>query len=330
MAVDIKKVLISLKERKETMLVWGLGAVALCLGIFLLLGYMREISPPSSLEVIAKRKKPLKSKAEIREEVVAKLKETQRISPFLDYQDILTKNLFIQSRMVPIEGEIKVGTKGFNLKGIWKETGRIVAFIQDPEGKAYPVGVGQTIGTSEVKVVAIDFKNQTAALMAKGWEKPQVISLARVSLEDKAMITFRPSKERKKATEEEAKKAIASAKRAISKADSSIVDAVGTAADTSEATEKRDKAKEKLTEAQEAYLTKDYTITRDLALEAKNLAQEAVELVEEAIEEEEKEPEGGEKEEVEKDLEKEAGEDERKEKKDERSPKEKDEERRPG
>ncbi len=329
MAVDIKKVFTSLKERKETMLVWGLGVAALCLGIFLLIGYLRGPPPPPSQEVIVRGKKPLKSKEEIEKEAIAELKESQKISPFIDYQDILTKNLFLQSRMVPLEEEGRAGTGGFALKGIWKETGRIVAFIQDPEGKAYPVVVGQTIGTSEVKVVAIDFKNQSATLMAQGWEKPQVISLARVSLGEKGMITFLPSKERKEATEEEARNAIASAKRAISKADSSIVDAVGTAADTSEATEKRDEAKKKLTEAQEAYLTKDYTIARNLALEAKNLAQEAVELVEEAIEEEEK-PEKDEKEEIIKDLEKEAGEDERREEKEEQSPKKKAEGRRPG
>ncbi|MCK4626783.1 MAG: hypothetical protein KAV00_15840 [Phycisphaerae bacterium] len=327
MAVDIKKVLASLKERKETMLVWGLGAVVLCLGVFLLIGFMRGASLPPSLEVVVKRKKPLKSKEEITEEAIAELKETQKIPPFIDYQDILTKNLFIQSRMVSIEGEVRMGTGGFDLKGIWKETGKIVAFIQDPEGKAYPVVVGQTIGTSEVKVVAIDFKSQSVTLMAKGWEKSRVIRMAREEMEKVGdRITFKPGEKKKEiekqkgATEEEARKAIASAKRAISKADSSIVDAVGTAADTSEATEKRDEAKKKLKEAQEAYLTKDYAITRNLALEAKNLAQEAVELAEEAIEEEEKKPEEGE-EELRKDLEKEAGEDEREEEKEEYSPK---------
>ena len=128
MAVDIKKVLTSLKERKETMLVWGLGAVALCLGIFLLLGYMRETAPPPSLEVIIKRPKPLQSKEEIAAEAIARLKETQKISPFIDYQDILTKNLFIQSRMARI-GDEKIVGGGFDLKGLIQMPNEVKAFI---------------------------------------------------------------------------------------------------------------------------------------------------------------------------------------------------------
>ncbi|MBU4129159.1 hypothetical protein KJ582_03485, partial [bacterium] len=119
MAVDIKKILTELKERKETMLVWGLGAVALCLGIYLLMGYMKGVSPPPSLEVIVKKKKPVKSNEEIEREAIAELKESQKIPPFVDYQDILTKNLFIQSRMAQIEGEGITGVGGgFVLKGI--------------------------------------------------------------------------------------------------------------------------------------------------------------------------------------------------------------------
>ncbi len=294
MAVDIKKVLSSLKERKETMLVWGLGVVALSLGVFILIGYIRGVSPPPILEVVVRRKKPLKSK----EEIIAQLKEAQKIPPFVDYHHILTKNLFMQSRMARIEGERIVGVGGFVLKGIIErpETRRIAALIQDPGGKAHIVEAGQMIGTSEVKVMAIDFKNQSVALMGKGWKKPQVIRLAREALGEKALITFRPSEKKKEVekpkevTGEEAKKAMDAAKRAMSEADSSIVDA-STATDTSEAIEERDVAKKKLEEAQEAYLTKDYATTRDLALEAEKLAKEAVELVEEAETEAEEEEE---------------------------------------
>jgi hypothetical protein len=305
MAVDIKKVLTSLKEKKETMLVWGLGAAAFVLGVFLLMGYIRGVSPPPSLEVVVKRKRPMKSKEEIAEEAIAKLKDSQKIPPFINYQKILTKNLFMESRMARIKGERVVGVGGFVLKGMWKERKRMVALIQDPEGKPHVVGVGQTIGTSEVKVVAIDFENQSIALMGKGWEKPQVIRLAREEIETTGgMITFKPSKEKREVekpkeapekpkgiTEEEAKKAIASAKRAIRKADSSIVDAAGTDADTSEALEKRDVAKKQLKESQEAYLTKDYATARSLALEAEKVAKEVVLLVEEAETEEEEEEE---------------------------------------
>jgi len=297
MAVDIKKVLTSLKERKETMLVWGLGAVALCLGVSLLLGYVRETSLPPSLEVVVKRKKPLKSKEEIAEEAVAKIRETQKIPPFINYQDILTKNLFMQSRIAQIEEERRAGVGGFNLIGIYESMGGIAALMQGPGGKTHRVEAGQMIGTSEVKVVAIDFKNKSVALLGKGWEKPQVVRLAKETLGEKTMITFQPSEEKKEVakskevTEEEAKKTIASAKRAISKADSSIVDVAGTEADTSEAVEKRDVAKKKLKESQEAYLTKDYATARSLALEAEKVAKEAVLLVEEAETEAEEEEE---------------------------------------
>ncbi len=302
MAVDIKKVLTSLKERKETMLVWGLGAAALCLGVFLLTGYMRGTSPPPSLEVVVKRKKLLKSKEEIAEEAVAKVRETQKIPSFINYQDILAKNLFIQSRMVRIGEGRRAGVGGFNLIGIYKSPAGIAALLQDPGGKAYRVEAGQMIGTSEVKVTAIDFKNQSVALLGKGWEKPQIIRLAREILGEKGIITFQPSEKEeverpKEVTEEEAKKAIASAKQAIRKADSSIVDVAGTEADTSEAVEKRDVAKEKLKESQETYLTKDYATARSLALEAEKVAKEAVELVEEAETEAEEEEEEEEEEE---------------------------------
>ena len=298
MAVDIKKVITSLKERKETMLVWGLGAVALCLGVFLLLGHTREASPPPSLEVVVKRKKPLKSKEEITEEAITKLKETQKISPFVDYQDILTKNLFIQSRMAQVGDERIIGAGGFVLKGMIRMPDEIKAFINDPAGKPHLVGTGQRIGTSEVKVVAIDFENQSVTLMGKGWEKPQVIRLAKVEIEKAGgVITFKPSERKeevektKEVTEKEAKRAITAANLAISKVASDIVDASATGVDTWEAEEEREKAKKKLTQAQEAYLIKEYTTAQSLALEAEKIAKEAILLVEEAIEKEEEEEE---------------------------------------
>ncbi|MCG2676316.1 hypothetical protein L6304_03915, partial [bacterium] len=296
MAVDIKKILTGLKERKETMLVWGLGSVALCLGIFLLMGYIRGVSPPPSLEVIVKGKKPVKSKEEIEREAIAELKESQKIPPFVDYQDILTKNLFIQSRMAQIGDERIVGAGGFILKGILDYgMGNIKAIINDLAGKPHLVGVGQRIGTSEVKVVAIDFKNQSVALLGKGWEKPQVIRLARVSLGEKGMITFRPSKERpeapKKVTEEEAKKAVAEAKGALSDASDVILTAQSEGVDTDEAEARRDDAKVKLEDAQEAMKEKDYKRAKESANSAQSLAQEAKKLAGEAEEEKEKEEE---------------------------------------
>lgn len=290
MAVDIKKALSSLKERKETMLVWGLGAVALCLVVFLLFGYTRGVSPPSILEVVVKRKGPVKSKEEIAEEAITKLKETQKIPPFIDYQDILTKNLFIQSRMAQIEGEGITGVGGgFVLKGLLDYPGNIKAVINDPAGKPYLVGVGQMVGTSEVKVVAIDFKNQSATLMGKGWEKPQVIRLAKETLGEKGMITFRPSEEKKEVTEEEAKKAIAEAKKALSAASDAILTARSEGVDTDEAEARRDDAKVKLDDAQEAMKEKDYKRAKELAKSAQALAQEAKKLTGEKEEEKEEE-----------------------------------------
>jgi cytochrome c-type biogenesis protein CcmH/NrfF len=296
MAVDIKKILTSLKERKETMLVWGLGAVALCLGIFLLLGYTREASSPPSLEVVVKRKKPLKSKEEIKEEATAKLKEAQKISPFVDYQDILTKNLFIQSRMAQIGDEKIVGAGGFVLKGIIRIADAVKAFIDDLEGKPHLVGVGQRIGTSEVKVVAIDFENQSVTLMSKGWEKPQVIRLVEEKIGQTGdIITFKPSEKQKeaekpkKATEEEAKKAITEAKKALSEASDAILTARSEGADTDEAEARRDDAKVKLEDAQEAMKEKDYKRAKESAKSAQALAQEAKKLSGEAEEEEEEE-----------------------------------------
>ena len=299
MAIDIKKILTGLKERKETMLVRGLGAITIFLAVFLLIGYMRGISPPTSLEVIVKRKRPMKSNEEIAEEAVAELKEAQKIPPFISYQDILTRNLFIQSRMARVEEEGIVGVGGFVLKGIIQVEDEIKAFIDDPAGKSHLVGVGQTVGTSEVKMVAIDFKNQSVAILGKSWEKLQVIKMAREILGEKSVVTFRPSERKKEAgkpkevTEEEAKKAIVSAKRAISKVDSLIVDASATGIDTSEAVEKRDAVQEKLTRAQAVSLTREYAQAKALALEAEELAEEAVLLMEEAeireVEEEEEE-----------------------------------------
>lgn len=289
MAVDIKKILMGFKGRKETMLVWGLGAVAFCLGLFLLIGYMQEAPLPISLDVVVRKKKPVKSKEAVAAEAIARLKESQKIPPFISYQDILTKNLFIQSRMVQVEEKRIVRVGGFVLKGIWEETERVVAFIQDPGGRAYSVGAGQTVGTSKVKVVAIDFKNQSVALMGPGWEKPQVIWLAKRTLGTKDTIIFQPGKKQPspeksaELTKEAARRAIASARRAISKADKAIVDAVTIGIDTSEAVEKRDAAQEKLTRAQEVSLTKEYAQAKALALLAEKLAKEAVLLVEEAM-----------------------------------------------
>ncbi len=301
MAVDIKRVLRGLKERKETMLVWGLGAVALCLGAFLLIGYIRGISPPPPEEVVVKRKEPLKSKEEIIEEAITKLKEARKIPPFIEYQDILTKNLFLQSRMARIVGEEIVEVGGFVLKGIWKEAEKVVAFIQDPGGRAYPVRVGQMIGTSEVKVVAIDYEKQSATLMSKSWAKPQVIRLARETLEEKGMILFRPSEKKepeKPVTEEEARKAIAEAKKRLSDASEAILTARSEGVDTDEAEARRDDAKIKLEDAQEAIREKDYKRAKELAKSAQALAQEAKRLVSKAEEEEEEEEIGkGEREE---------------------------------
>jgi len=297
MAVDIKKVLTSLKERKETMLVWGLGATALCLGVFLLAGYMKGTSPPPSLEVVVKRKKPLKSKEKIAEEAVAKVRETQKIPPFINYQDILAKNLFIQSRMVRLEGEKIFGVGGFVLKGILDYgMGNIKAVINDPAGKPHLIGVGQRIGTSEVKVVDIDFKNQSVTLMSKGWEKPQIIRLAKVEIgETGGIITFKPSEKKKEAekpkgvTEEEAKKAIAEAKKALSEASDVILTARSEGIDTDEAEARRDDAKVKLEDAQEAMKEKDYKRAKESAKSAQALAQEAKKLAGEAEEEKEEE-----------------------------------------
>lgn len=290
MAVDIKKVLSSLKERKETMLVWGLGAVAFALGTFLLIGYTRGGSPPPSLEVVVKREKPREKKEEIAEEAIAKLKESQKIPPFIDYQDILTKNLFIQSRMVQIEGEGITGVGGFVLKGILDYgIGNIKAVINDPAGKPHLVGVGQMVGTSEVKVVAIDFKNQSATLMGKGWEKPQVLRLARETLGEKGIITFRPSEEKKEVTEEEAKKAIAEARKALSDASDAILTARSEGVDTDEAEARRDDAKVKLEDALGAMKEKDYKRAKELARSAQALAQEAKKLTGEKEEEKEEE-----------------------------------------
>ena len=317
MAIDIKKVLTSLKERKETMLVWGLGAIAFALGAFFLFGYLKGAPPPPSRRLVVKGEKPLVSKEERAEAAVAELKRSQKIPPFIDYQDILTKNLFIQSRTGANGEEKKVGIKDFQLKGIFDYgRGDVAAFINDPAGQPHLVRVGQMIGTSEVKVVAIDFKNQSVALLGKGMEKPQVIRSAGEKIEEeRGLITYKPSEEKREiekpkeapekpgetpekpeeTPEAAAKKAIASAKRAISKVDKAIVDASSTEADTSEAVEKRDVAQEKLTRAQEVSLTKEYAQAKELALEAEKLAKEAVFLMEEAeieeaeIEEEEEE-----------------------------------------
>ena len=281
MAVDIKKVLTSLKERKETMLVWGLGVAALCLGIFLLIGYLRGPPPPPSQEVIVRGKKPLKSKEEIEKEAIAELKESQKISPFVDYQDILGKNLFIQSRMVQIGDERIIEAGGFVLKGIWKERGRTIALVQDPGGKAYPVGVGQRIGASEVKVVAIDFKNQRVTLMSMGWEKPQVIRMVKVEIgQTGGIITFKPSAKKKEGekpkgvTEEAAKKAITEAKKALGEASDVILTARSEGVDTDEAEARRDDAKVKLEDAQEAMKEEDYKRAEESAKGAQALAQD--------------------------------------------------------
>ncbi len=298
MAVDIKKVLTSLKERKETTLIWGLGAVALCLGVFLLIGFMRGVSPPPSLEVIVKRKKPLKSNEELAEEVVAKLKQAQKIPPFIDYQDILTKNLFIQSRMARIEGEKISGVGGFVLKGLIQMPDEIKAFINDPAGKPHLVGKGQRIGTTGAKVAAIDFKNQSATLMHKDWPKPRVIRMATEKIEKAGdMITFRPSEKKKEiekpkgVIEEEAKKAIAEAKKALSDASDAILTARSEGADTDEAEARRDDAKVKLEDAQEAMKEKDYKRAKESAKSSRALAREAKKLVGEAEEEAEEEEE---------------------------------------
>lgn len=296
MAVDIKKILTELKERKETMLVWGLGAVALCLGIYLLMGYMKGVSPPPSLEVIVKKKKPVKSNEEIEREAIAELKESQKIPPFVDYQDILTKNLFIQSRIVQIGDGGIIGAGGFVLKGIWKERERIVTLIQDPGGKPHIVGIGQRIGTSEVKVVAIDYENQSVTLMSKGWEKPQVIRLAKIEIgETGGIITFKPSEKKEEAekpkevTEEEAKKALADARKALSDASDAILTARSEGVDTDEAEARRDDAKVKLEDAQEAMKEKNYKRAKELAKSVQALAQEAKKLVGEKEEEKEEE-----------------------------------------
>lgn len=306
MAFDIKGVLKNLKERKETMLAWGLGAIALSLGVFLLVGLMREVSPPPSLEVVIKRKKPMKSKEEIAKEAIAKLKQAQKIPPFVNYRGILIKNLFIQSRMAQIGDERIVGAGGFVLKGIIQMPDEVKAFIDDLAGKPHLVGVGQRIGTSEVKVVAIDFKNQSAALMAKGWEKPQVIRLAREEIESAGgMITFKPSEKKKKAekpkkvTEEGAKKAITEAKKVLSEASDIILTARSEGVDTDEAEARRDDAKVKLGDAQEAMKEKDYQRAEESAKSAQALAQEAKKLVGEAEEEKEEEEITGRREEVE-------------------------------
>ncbi|GAF84070.1 unnamed protein product, partial [marine sediment metagenome] len=201
----------------------------------------------------------------------------------------LTRSLFLKSRAgAGIRGS-GVGTGGFDLKGIIRILNKVKAFINDPEGKPHLVGVGQRIGTSEVKVVAIDFENKSVVLLGKGWEKPQVIRMAKESLTEKDTITFLPSAQKKEAekpkevTEEEAKKAIASARRATSKADSSIVDASADGIDTWEAEEEREKARKKLEEARAAYLIKDYATAQSLALEAEEFANEVMLLVEEAI-----------------------------------------------
>ena len=304
MAIDIKEVLTSLKERKETMLVWGLGAVALCLGIFLLLGYMRETAPPPSLEVVVKRKKLLQSKEEIAAEAIARLKETQKISPFIDYQDILTKNLFIQSRMARIGDEKIVGTGGFDLKGLIQMPDEVKAFINDPAGTPHLVAVGQRIGTSEVKVVAIDFENQSVTLMSKGGEKPQVLRLTEGKIaQTDGMIIFKPSEKKKetakpkKVTEEEAKKAITEAKKVLSEASDTILTARSEGADTDEAEARRDDAKVKLEDAQEAMREKDYKRAKESAKSAQALAREAKKLAGEAEEEKEEEEITGRKEE---------------------------------
>ncbi|MCK4648874.1 hypothetical protein KAT51_05055 [bacterium] len=296
MAFDIKGVLKNLKERKETMLAWGLGAIALSLGVFLLAGLMREVSPPPSLEVIIKRKKPMKSKEEIAKEAIAKLKEAQKIPPFVNYRDILLKNLFMQSRIAQIEGARIIGVGGFALKGIIQIADETKAFINDPAGKPHLVGVGQRIGTSGVKVIAIDFENQSAALMDQGWEKPQVIRLARQEIETSGgMITFRPSDKKKapekpkKITEEGAKKAIANAKKVLSEASDIILTARSEGVDTDEAEARRDDAKVKLGDAQEAMKEKDYQQAEESAKSAQALAQEAKKLVGEAEEEKEEE-----------------------------------------
>lgn len=297
MAVDIKKILTGFKERKETMLVWGLGAVALCLGIYLLMGYMRGVSPPPSLEVISKRKKPVKSKEEIERKAIAELKESQKIPPFVDYQDILTKNLFIQSRMVRPDDDRPVGAGGFVLKGIWKARERIFILIQDPGGKAHVVKAGQRLGASEVKVVAIDYENKSATLMSKGWEKPQVIRMVKVEIgETGGIITFKPSEKKKEVekpkgvTEEEAKKAIADARKALSDASDAILTARSEGVEnTDEAAARRDDAKVKLDDAQEAMREKDYKRAKESAKSVQALAQEAKKLVGVAEEETEEE-----------------------------------------
>ncbi|HEA47522.1 MAG TPA: hypothetical protein ENH97_03865 [bacterium] len=304
MAVDIKKVLTSLKERKETMLVWGLGVAALCLGIFLLIGYLRGPPPPPSQEVIVRGKKPLKSKEEIEKEAIAELKESQKISPFVDYQDILGKNLFIQSRLDRIEGARIAIVGGFILKGILDYgMGNIKAVINDPAGKPHLVGVGQRIGASEVKVVAIDFKNQSVTLMGKGWEKPQVSSMAKEKIDEKeGLITYKPREEKREiekpkeapeksgeTPEEEPKKAITEAKKTLSEASDVILTARSEGVDTDEAEARRDDAKVKLEDAQEAMKEEDYKRAEESAKGAQALAQEAVQLVKEALGKEEEE-----------------------------------------
>ncbi len=296
MAVDIKKVLTSLKERKETTLVWGLGAVALCLGVFLFIGFMRGVSPPASLEAIIKRTKSPESREEIAEKVVAKLKETQKIPPFIDYQDILTRSLFIKSRVGIGIGEPGEGTGVFELKGLIEIPDKVKAFINDPAGKPHLVGKGQMIGTTGVKVGAIDFKNQSATLIHKDWTKPRVIRMAREEIEKAGdMITFKPSEKKKAAekpkgvTEEEAKKAIAEAKKALSDASDVILTARSEGGDTDEAEDRRDDAKVKLQDAQEAMKEKDYKRAKESAKSAQALAREAKRLAGEAEEEKEEE-----------------------------------------